>query len=136
MPYITQDALTDLFGADAFDGVTDELWAQVLAGVDDLINSKLAARYVVPVSPVPALLPEIATGLARYQLHYLGGYDEDKNKGLKERYDYAIKMLDELSQGTLLLSGAIHSAPVISASGLAVVSAPARVFTDTALSGY
>jgi phage gp36-like protein len=134
MPYISQSELETLFGVDAFDGVSDELWAQCLAGVDGLIEGKLAARYAVPLSLVPPLIKEIAADLARYGLHdILGGYDEEKNRGLKERYDYAIGLLDELASGKMALPG-VSPGGTIAAPPISV--APDRVFSMSQLTGY
>ena len=133
MSYTTQDQLIDLFGADAFDGVTDELWEQVLAGVDGVIDGKLAARYSVPVSPVPAVLARIAGDLARYQFNLI--YDEIKDDGLKTRYDYALAQLQEIADGKLALIGATAAQPSVSI-GAPSYSAPTRVFDAATLSGF
>jgi phage gp36-like protein len=125
--YVSQDALIELFGDDAFEGVTDELWAQVLSAVDGLIDGKLSARYTLPVSPVPPLLAAIATDLSRYKLHYLGGYDEEKNKGLKERYDYALELLNSIANGNLAISG-MTPAVGINQFSAPQYSAPERIF--------
>lgn len=113
MSYITQVELEALFPG-AFASVTDALWAQVIPGVDQLIDGYLAARFTVPVVPVPALLRELATDIARYQLEDALIYDIDKDAGLKARYDYALKQLQALANGTLALPGA----PLATVTGL------------------
>ena len=133
--YITQVELVALFPG-AFESVTTDLWVQVLDGVDGFINGKLSKVYSVPVEPVPALLKEIATDLARYQLEDSLIYDEVKDDGLKVRYDYALKQINEIANGTLTLDGVAQLQSGAGASGVPVFSAPDRVFTTDSLEDY
>ena len=104
MTYITQAELIAQFGEDSLEGMLTPQIEQVLAGVDSKINSKLYGVYTVPfISPYPSLIKEIAVDLARYQLQDANVYDEVKNKGLKERYDYALETLDKLASGEMTL---------------------------------
>jgi phage gp36-like protein len=135
MSYITRDDLETLF-PDSFNDVTDESWEQTLASVHEFINGNLSARYAVPLSPCPALIAEVATDLARYELHdNLGGYDEDKNKGLKERYDYALKRLASITDGSVKLEG-ISQLSAVPSVGLPQVVKPARVFGAAMFTGF
>jgi len=134
MAYITQDELEALF-PDTFTSVTDELWSQVLPGVDALIDGVLSSRYLVPFSPVPALIKEIATDIARYHLEDSLIYDEVKDEGLKTRYDYALERLQLIKTGDIKLAGAQSLAGVSSIGGPQYV-AGARVFTTDYLSNF
>lgn len=125
MAYISKDELIAQFGADSLEGMTDAQIEQVLAGVDALINSKLVGVYTVPfIEPYPVLIKEIAVDLARYSLQDANVYDEVKNKGLKERYDYALQTLQRLANGDMKLTeiGVSTDQPIL------FVSAPSRNF--------
>ena len=131
MTYITQAELIAQFGADVFEGMLTPQIEQVLVGVDSTINSILTGIYLVPfVSPFPSLIKEIAVDLTRYRLQDANVYDEVKNKGLKERYDYALKTLYQLASGEMtLIENGLDVNALKSAQNLVFYSEQSRGFS-------
>ena len=138
--YLTQTEVEDLLGsnesADLAD-ITDELWVQVLAGVDQVIDGYISARYAVPVTPVPAMLKEIALDLARYRLQDSNVWVAEKDAPLKARYDYALQTLADLRDGKQVLMGATASTSEAQVSvGSPQVIAATRVFSRASLEAF
>lgn len=76
MTYATEADLEAAFGAAELDqllaphGVAGAtVLAAALARADSLIDSYLAGRYLVPLTPVPAVVLGMAVDLARYFLY-------------------------------------------------------------------
>jgi phage gp36-like protein len=99
---ITAEVVTELADDDG-DGVADTAvvdWA--IGRADNLIDSKLKARYNVPFSTVPALIKDLSAELAAY---YLGERRQRISESMQNRYDGAIKLLNRIAEGRLLLLG-------------------------------
>lgn len=115
---LTRIELETLFGANAFSGVTDELWTQTLSGVNAMINAYIG---VVDIGTLPQgeldLLKNAAVWIARYKLQDSLVYDEVKDKALKDRYNMALHTLQSFGNGgTLSLSSqAANALPVMAA---------------------
>jgi hypothetical protein len=111
---ITRDELEELFGTDAFNGVTDSLWEQTLSGVAGLITAHLGE---VDMAALPQserdMIKNAATWLARYKLQDALPYDEVKDKALKDRYEKSLQTLQRLGDGRLLLSATASALPVM-----------------------
>jgi phage gp36-like protein len=114
---LTRLELEGLFGMDAFDGVTDELWAQTLSGTDGLVQAHLGN---IDIGTLPRaeldLVKNAAVWIARYKLQDSLVYDEVKDKALKDRYNQALQTLQSLRKGTLSLASVSSTAlPVMTA---------------------
>ncbi len=109
--------LTDNVGAGVPNPAT---YAVAAADADAEIDSHLAGRYVLPLSPVPRLIVRIALDIARYRLWRDHASDE-----VRRRYEDARRLLEAIAAGKVRLGDAIHA-------GVAF-AAPGRVITDDVL---
>lgn len=83
-------------------GIPDEtIGDEAIAGADALIDTHLAARYPVPVSPTPKLLTLLCGDIARYLL-----WDDSVPEIVRQRYEDAIETLQAISRGKADLVGA------------------------------
>lgn len=71
---------------------------RALGDARNTIDSYIAGRYVLPLSPIPQILTRIACELARYYL-----YDDQLTDTVKQRYDANIKFLSGVASGDLKL---------------------------------
>lgn len=143
MTYATQAQLTDLYGAQRLIELTDraepaagaidtEVLSQALVDADALIDSYVAARYVVPVDPAPAVLTRKAAEIAYYNLHIEAAPD-----AVRDSYRDAIKWLQAIASGNAVLPAASgQAAGPAAASDTVNVSGPDRVFSRTDLAGF
>lgn len=74
--------------------------AEAIANADSLIDGFCGGRYSVPFSQPPALIRNISIRLAIYYLHERRGRISDK---LERSYDAQLKLLKQLSDGTISL---------------------------------
>lgn len=115
--------LTDREGAGAVDG---SVVATALEAVDGIINGYLAARYAVPVTPVPVMLAGLAEDLAWHRLHGKSTTDT-----VRQAAEQAMRTLRDLADGRAVLPGA---AAVVAGSNPAVGdSAPRYVAPERRL---
>ena len=141
MSYATQADLEARFGAKELldliprdDGaggieVDPDRLADGLAYADGLIESYLAARYTLPIAPVPDLLMRLACDLARYRLHA-----EDPTEVVKTNHKLAMDWLRALGTGVATLPG-VDGAPAATIGGV-THSAGERVFTEDTLADW
>ena len=71
---------------------------EALEYADELIDSKIAVRYSLPLAAAPKLLTKIACDLARWWL-----YDDAVPETVQTRYDRALKWLDDIAAGRATL---------------------------------
>ena len=110
MAYATLNDLVARFGQEELIQLTDRQGLGVIDGnavqaalvdADALIESYLAQRYALPVSPVPQLLKRIAADTARFLLH-----GNAATEAVRAAYKDALKVLSDLSDGPAVLPGA------------------------------
>lgn len=113
------------------DGETDAgVISGAIAEAAATIDGYLAARYRLPLDPVPQLLRPIAADLVLYALHPWGAPEE-----IRLRYRDAIRTLERIADGTILLDVAGAEPP--RATGDQVrFSAPEKVFTADRLRDF
>ncbi|WP_157831920.1 gp436 family protein [Thalassospira marina] len=113
MPYVSATDLGNRIGADQLtrladrdgDGVADTgVIEAAIAEADGVIDGYLTGRYELPLSNPPALLTSIACDLILYALHPWGAPEEVRN-----RRNDAIKMLQSIADGKVVLDGRIPS---------------------------
>jgi phage gp36-like protein len=143
MTYATPADLEAAFGASELraladrdrDGAPDPaVMTRALEDADAEINSYLAARYALPLSPVPAQIRAIACDVARHRLDALNPRDV-----VETRYRAALAALRDLSTGkaTLGQAGAAASDPAAPAPPTTVSFVEgARAFGDDRLIGF
>ena len=101
-----------------------------LGDATDLINGYVAARYRVPLDPVPAPVRRWCVDMARYYLDTLRS-----NEAVRKAFEDALAGLKDVARGTVLLQAEGVSMPE---SGLVRVAegGARRVFTQDSLRGF
>jgi len=105
MTYATRQDLDSINGADEVDLrlsiLPDGELDRILENADAVINGYLVGRYTLPLSPVPAELPQRAAAIARYSL--LG---ESATERARNDFKDAMAWLKDVAQGVVLLQSA------------------------------
>jgi len=92
-------ALTD----DSNSGVIDEAKIlEAISSADAEIDGYCAVRYRVPFSDVPSLIKKLSSDIAVYNLYSRRGDDIPASR--RERYQNAVRILEAISLGAVLLS--------------------------------
>lgn len=141
MSYATQADLEQRFGAAELAQLTDPLagvavnaatLARALADADAEIDARLAVRWALPLAGTPAVLVRLAADIARYFL-----WDARASEQVRQRYKDAIRLLDQIAAGEVLLGGAEPLALAAGGAGMAVAArSPARTFSDELLGRF
>ena len=107
MSYCTQTNMIAEVGEDELIQLTDRnnngvidvsILAKALTNADAKINSYLTA-YLLPLVSIPANFELIACDIARYYL-----FKDAVPNAVKDRYDNAVKYLEQVGRGTIALS--------------------------------
>jgi phage gp36-like protein len=139
--YATKQDLIDRFSQDELVQLTDTTndppvaiddtrVTRALTDADSMINGYIAARYDVPVSPVPSSLVLAACSIARYMLYRDHAPDRVTND-----YNNAIKWLTQVSTGTVSLTDVAAAPTPQSSGGSVMTNSPVRSFTRDSLRG-
>jgi len=138
MTYATQQDLVDRFGTTELVQLTDPAGlaintttvARALADADAEIDTRISARYALPLASVPTVLVRVAADLARYFL-----WDARATEQVRNRYKDATALLDKIGRGDVSVPGAALLTPA--AGSVAVLaSAPSRQFSSSLLDGF
>lgn len=129
MSYAQEHDLDAAFGATEISQLSDRdgngtrdsgVIAVALGKADALIDSKLAARFALPLaSPYPPRLVDVACDLARHEL-YIGPPPEH----VQVRYALALKQLDAVRDGLETLGLDAGGQPVENEMVIDIQSAP------------
>jgi len=104
VPERTLIALTD----DSNTGAIDEArLLEAISSADAEIDAYCAVRYRVPFLEVPSLIKKLSTDIAVYNLYSRRGDDIPASK--KERYQNAVRILEAISLGAVLLNSETSS---------------------------
>lgn len=121
--------LTNLEDPEA-DTVDSTVMTRGLTRATSLIDGYLSGRYSLPLASTPELLKSLCLDIARYNLgHYA------KEDDVRQRFEDALKMLQQIANGTLNLGLPAVDTPTTT-SGSPQWSAPARVFDSDSLRGF
>lgn len=141
MPYATQPDLEAAFGLDELraladrnrDGTPDAaVIARALEDAEAEVNSYLAARYTLPLDPVPGQIRAITCDVARYRLDSV-----NPRAATKERYLAALASLRDLASGKASLGSAGDAAAAAPPPPAQVQhESPPRAFSDDRLGGF
>lgn len=140
MRYASQQDMIDRFGEEELITRTDRadrsepppgkidtrVLNKALSDAADLIDGYLAGRYALPLTVTPPLLTQIACDLARYDL-----YDADMQVHVSDRWKVAIRTLEKIADGKIVLQVA-GAEPRQETSGI-LTAGPKRVFTSAKL---
>lgn len=104
--------------------------AAALADATELIDSYAAARYAVPLDPVPAPVRRWCADIARW---YLDRARTDE--AIRKAYEDAIAGLKDMARGVIVFQAAgIPSRDTV--QGQVAMSGPERLFSVESLKGF
>lgn len=138
MPYATQADLAARFGTQQLLQIADRDGDDVLdaavvdaalADADAEIDSYIGLRYELPLASTPPRLRDIAIDVAMYKLHPAGTPED-----VLQRYRDAVKWLNELSKGNVLID--VGGEEPAAAPDQAEFVGPERVFSRDTLGNY
>lgn len=145
MAYCTQSDLTKAYASDVLVRMTDDTgagsvvtavvdWAISVADAE--IDAYLAAKYSVPMSPVPARVKDLCVDITWYHLFSRRGLEaeRDPDANVLRRYSAAVAFLRDVAKGLAALGA---DAPSASGEGAeAELGSAAPVFSRSALKGW
>lgn len=104
---------------------------RALTDARNTIDSYIAGRYTLPLSPVPQVLTRIACELARYYL-----YDDQLTEPVKQRYDANIKFLVGVASGDVKLGVDADSGVEPAGGGQVALITSGRVWDRRTSGGF
>ncbi len=117
---------------DAGLGVIDEvIVAKALSHAGELIDGSLRGRYLLPLSPVPGLLVNLAATITLRRL-YARRSAVKVPESLQDDYKNALKILESIQKGTVTLGVGLPDTVIVAAAG-GMVAAPDRICSRTML---
>lgn len=135
--YATQQNIIDRYGPElllviaSVDGeqVDSEAVTQAVQDASAEIDTYLGAKYQLPFSTVPQVLPRLCVDIAIYRLASTNDtYAEEK----RQRYDDAVKLLQRIAKGeaglNIISSDPPQGGSSAEAGSAVVVSGPPRMF--------
>lgn len=141
MSYVTLADLEARFGTQELTRLTDRadppagaidqaVTARAIVDTAALIDGYVRARYVTPLSPVPAQITDLALAIAFYKLHR---WEPDQK--VRRDYEDAIRALRDIASGTIHLTSATVTPATTGGTG-ARVTDRARPLTAQNLQGF
>lgn len=112
--------------------INTDVTDKAIAGAGALIDSHLAVRYSVPVSPVPDILLDLAVDIAVYKISSRRGQSPEE---IRKKYEDAIKYLEKVAAGKIVLPGA-SAAPTGSGSDAVAITTSPRIFSRDSMKEY
>lgn len=130
--YITRQQFEDRFGDDELTDLesTGNSYGQSENEAASLIDGYMAVRYTLPLLSIPSIVTGWAADITRFKL-----WDERAPQEVKERYEMAIKQLEQLAKGLIALPPDATGTPVAPGFDYGGFSAE-RVFTQESLLGF
>lgn len=138
-PYLSAQAFVERIGLDEAIMLTDTIGsgrievqrlANALNDAQSEAEGYLAAKYEMPLSPVPALVTTIVFDLVVARL-----WGKELPAAVKDRRDEALRKLRDISKGTLVLTGSATLAPATSNPAPVLFTASDRLFSRDMLKG-
>lgn len=97
--------IISLIGSGSTDVTSEEVNSVYCAQAESFIDGYLALRYVVPVSPVPALITQLTADLAIF--HMLAEKSIAVPEFMDKRYDRCLSILECLRDGEMVLGNSV-----------------------------
>ncbi|MEG2173141.1 MAG: DUF1320 domain-containing protein [Desulfovibrionaceae bacterium] len=142
--YATQGDMIARFGEEQLVQLTDRahpptdvidkaVLEAALIDAAEVVDSYVAGRYQVPLSPVPAPVRRWCADMSVYYLHRKGVPEH-----IRKAYEDALAALKDVAKGTIQLqaAGVEGSAPVVQGGGGIQQAGPRRVFSAASLKGF
>jgi phage gp36-like protein len=141
MAYTDQTQLEDRYGTRLLVELTDRAEtatgqidaatvARALNDTDAVIDGYIAARYVLPLTPVPDLIADLAQSIAIYKLHVF-----TPSEKIATDYRDALRALEQIARGVIRLE-AQGVAPASTGGGGAQTTDRDRPMTADNLKGF
>ncbi len=116
--------------------IDEEIAAGVIAGSDALIDGYLRGRLILPLSPVPDLIPELALDIYAYGFYALKPAFE-MPKTISDRYAGTIATLRLIQKGDLKLGVAEIETPAAGGtSAQSIATTRTKQFSDERMDTY
>lgn len=112
--------------------INTDVTGKAIAGAGALIDSHLAVRYSVPVSPVPDILVDLAVDIAIYKICSRRGQSPEE---IRKKFEDAVKYLEKVAAGKIVLSGA-SAAPTGAGSDAVAITGSTRIFSRDTMKGF
>lgn len=77
----------------------------IIADAESVVNGKLNVKYTTPLNQAPADIKRIVLDIALYFIYGMTNTDEEM-EGISNRYNRALKSLDNIAQGYQKIDGA------------------------------
>ena len=122
--------ITELADRDGDNSADAGVIDNAISDASALIDGYLSSRYSVPVSPAPVLIVGLACDISRRKL-----FTDRAPEQVQRAFDSALSVLRDNANGRGNIDAAKADATTPS-SGSFAVSAPDRVFSDSALTGF
>lgn len=113
-----------------------DLVRQSIVDSDAEIDGYLAKRYNVPFQRVPQVINKLSKDIAVYNLVSRSGIDEDdREKTFLNRYNAAIKFLENVAKGIIDIAGSDNSSQDAATNGFRMKSSQ-RLFSRDSMKGW
>lgn len=141
MTYCTLDDIRDMMDEDEIIRYTDDydqgivntsVTDKAIAGAGALIDSHLATRLSVPVSPVPDIIKDLAVDIAIYKICSRRSQAPEE---IRTKYDDAVKYLEKAAAGKIAIPGAVSAPDSMSNDGVSM-STSTRIFSRDKMNGF
>ena len=114
--------------------IDEEAVNKAIVSADAEINAYVQTRYPVPMNPVPDILNKLAVDISLYNIVSRKGFDENSgDKIMAERYKAAIKFLENVAKGVVLLS---PKTEIAKPEQNTIFNCPERIFDRKNMSGF
>jgi phage gp36-like protein len=110
-----------------------DLLAAIIEDADRMMDSYIAAKYIVPVDPPTRVLTRCSVAIAIYDLHMRR--DWTVTPEMKTRYDDMVAWLRDVAAGKAKIDSATELATAAT-SDRATFTAETREYTRTSLGGF
>ena len=137
MSYSTRAEVREMIKDDALNAIIGDTFIEEPAKREELVAPIIdAARYAVPLAPVPKVINKFSKDIAVYNLFSRIGIDEGTDqKTYLNRYNAAVKFLTLVAEGKVSLGADADGDPASAAAiGFTVQSNP-RLFSRGQMRG-
>lgn len=122
---LTDDEQLDVVNSDRVD--------EAISSADAIIDGYCSGRYVVPFAPAPAIIAKCSLDMAIYNLY--ARRVETMPEVRDKNYANAIKLLQSIAKGEVLLNGSTTPPPAPDKARSGMTTAQPRQFTRDTMRG-
>lgn len=98
-----------LVGVGSFEVSSDDVSSIFVADGESFVDAYLAKRFVTPITPVPAMITQVTTDLAIFNM--MTEKQIQVPDSMQARYDRSIKTLEMLRDGEMSLPSSVAVTP-------------------------